>query len=144
MELQNIYETNNKSNLYNLYRTLGDDKKVDYQLLDNSLADVRDDIEIFENYLSPKSKITKKLRQRKLRNNTIIVKNKRNVRNSIFINLSNNNLNMRNHSSSNSLDKLIQKHQFSFNNKGKTINTIKNLKTNLQVKSRNNNIKLNK
>ena len=141
MELQNIYNTKNKTNFYNLYHTLGDEKKVDYQLLNNSLSDIRYDIEIFENFLSPKSKLIKKLLQKKLRNNTIEVKNKRNVKNSLFFNLSNKHLNMRNHSSSNSLDKLVQKHKFSFKYKeNKKLNSIKSVKTNLQVNSRNKNI----
>ena len=141
MELQNIYNTKNKTNFYNLYHTLGDEKKVDYQLLNNSLSDIRYDIEIFENFLSPKSKLIKKLLQKKLRNNITEVKNRRNVKNSLFFNLSNKHLNMRNHSSSNSLDKLVQKHKFSFKYKeNKKLNSIKSVKTNLQVNSRNKNI----
>ena len=141
MELQNIFKTK-KTNFYNLYRTLGDDKKVDYGLLNNSLSDIRYDIEIFENFLSPRKKLAKQLFQRKLKNNTLLVKSKRNARNSIFINLSNKNLNLRNHSSSNSLDKLIQKHKFSFKSKeNKKLNSIKNIKANQHTKSRNDNIK---
>ena len=141
MELQNIFKTK-ETNFYNLYRTLGDDKKVDYGLLNNSLSDIRYDIEIFENFLSPRKKLAKQLFQRKLKNNTLLVKSKRNARNSIFINLSNKNLNLRNHSSSNSLDKLIQKHKFSFKSKeNKKLNSIKNIKANQHTKSRNENIK---
>ena len=72
MELQNISKVKRKRNYDDLYRTLGDDKKVDYQLLEKSLADVKYDVEIFENFLSPKSKLVKKLHRRKLKNNTLI------------------------------------------------------------------------
>ena len=139
MELQNIGKIKNKRSYYNIYRTLGDEKKVDYQILDKSLADVKYDLDIFENFLSPKSKLSPKLHQRKYKN-SILIKNKRMVRNTLFINLSNNNLNMRNKSSSNSLDKLIKK-QFSVKQqKHKKINGIKNVKKTLKAKSRNNNL----
>ena len=142
MELQNISKVKRKRNYDNLYQTLGDDKKVDYQLLEKSLADVKYDVEIFENFLSPKSKLVKKLHRRKLKNNTLI-KSKRIARNSILFNLSSNNLNMRNNSSSsNSLDKLIKK-QFSLKKKeNRKINDIKNIKRTLNIKSRNNNLNL--
>ena len=139
MELQNIGKIKNKRSYYNIYRTLGDEKKVDYQILDKSLADVKYDLDIFENFLSPKSKLSPKLHQKKYKN-SILIKNKRMVRNTLFLNLSNNNLNMRNKSSSNSLDKLIKK-QFSVKQqKHKKINGIKNVKKTLKAKSRNNNL----
>ena len=73
MELQNIGKIKNKRSYYNIYRTLGDEKKVDYQILDKSLADVKYDLDIFENFLSPKSKLSPKLHQRKYKNSILII-----------------------------------------------------------------------
>ena len=102
MELQNISKIKKQGANYSMFKTLGDEKKVDYQLLDKSLARVKYDVNIFETFLSPKIKLNKKTGRRKMRVNTIL-RNKRIMRNNTSI--SSNKI----FTSSSSLDKIIKK-----------------------------------
>ena len=75
MELQNIYRNKNKKNTYRVFHTLGDEKKVDYELLNNSLTKIEYDVDIFAKFLSPRSRIsriTKKPTRQKTRRYSII------------------------------------------------------------------------
>ena len=75
MELQNIYRNKNKKNTYRVFHTLGDEKKVNYELLNNSLTKIEYDVDIFAKFLSPRSRIsriTKKPARQKTRRYSII------------------------------------------------------------------------
>ena len=75
MELQNIYRNKNKKNTYRVFHTLGDEKKVNYELLNDSLTKIEYDVDIFAKFLSPRSRIsriTKKPARQKTRRYSII------------------------------------------------------------------------
>jgi len=75
MELQNIYRNKNKKNTYRIFHTLGDEKKVNYELLNDSLTKIEYDVDIFAKFLSPRSRIsriTKKPARQKTRRYSII------------------------------------------------------------------------
>ena len=75
MELQNIYRNKNKKNTYRIFHTLGDEKKVNYELLNDSLTKIEYDVDIFAKFLSPSSRIsriTKKPARQKTRRYSII------------------------------------------------------------------------
>ena len=60
MEFQISYKDKNKRNRNSIFKTLGNEKKVDYELIRNSLSTIKNDVNIFETFLSPKSKLAKK------------------------------------------------------------------------------------
>lgn len=75
MELQNIYRNKNKKNTYRVFHTLGDEKKVNYELLNDSLTKIEYDVDIFAKFLSPRSRIsriTKKPARQKTKRYSII------------------------------------------------------------------------
>ena len=75
MELQNIYRNKNKKNTYRIFHTLGDEKKVNYELLNDSLTKIEYDVDIFAKFLSPRSRIsriTKKPARQKTKRYSII------------------------------------------------------------------------
>ena len=75
MELQNIYRNKNKKNTYRVFHTLGDEKKVNYELLNDSLTKIEYEVDIFAKFLSPRSRIsriTKKPARQKTRRYSII------------------------------------------------------------------------
>ena len=75
MELQNIYRNKNKKNTYRVFHTLGDEKKVNYELLNDSLTKIEYDVDIFAIFLSPRSRIsriTKKPARQKTKRYSII------------------------------------------------------------------------
>lgn len=80
MELQSFYKTKNNENKFSIFRTLGDEKKVDYHLISKSLYKIRNAVNIFEAFLSPRGKLPKKIARRRHRQNTLL-KNKRTLRN---------------------------------------------------------------
>ena len=80
MELQSFYKTKKNDNKFSIFRTLGDEKKVDYHLISKSLYKIRNAVNIFEAFLSPRGKLPKKISKRRLRQNTLL-KNKRTLRN---------------------------------------------------------------
>ena len=88
MELQSFYKTKNNEIKYSIFRTLGDEKKVDYHLISKSLYKIRNAVNIFEAFLSPRGKLPKKITRRKHRQNTIF-KSKRTLRNNSSDNSSN-------------------------------------------------------
>ena len=88
MELQSFYKTKNNEIKYSIFRTLGDEKKVDYHLISKSLYKIRNAVNIFEAFLSPRGKLPKKITRRKHRQNTIFM-SKRTLRNNSSDNSSN-------------------------------------------------------
>ena len=80
MELQSFYKTKNNENKFSIFHTLGDEKKVDYHLISKSLYKIRNAVNIFEAFLSPRGKLPKKIARRRHRQNTLL-KNKRTLRN---------------------------------------------------------------
>ena len=106
MEFQYSYKTKNKGNKYSIFNTLGNEQKIDYELIEKSLSSIKNDVTVFETFLSPKSKLAKKMGRRKLRFNPYIKSIGMTKNSSSF-----NSLNMP-RSSSNSLDKLF-KNRFS-------------------------------
>ena len=136
MELQNTDRIKHRKANDNLYLTLGDEKKVDYKLINKSLARIKYDVDLFENILSPKSKLNKKLNRRKMRFGTI--KGKRILRNSIFN--SHNNSRINNNSSSNSLDQFIKNNYLIKKKEDKKVSEIKGVKNKKNIISRNSNL----
>ena len=129
MEFQISYKDKNKKNRNSIFKTLGNEKKVDYELIRNSLSTIKNDVNIFETFLSPKSKLAKKMGKRKLRLN-VYVKNMGMIKNSS----SYNSLNMQSNSS-NSLDKLF-KNRFSIVTlEDKKENPLKEIKPKKQIKN---------
>ena len=140
MELQNTDRIKHRKANDNLFLTLGDEKKVDYKLINKSLARIKYDVDIFENILAPKSKLMKKLNRRKMKFGTI--KNRRQIRNSIFNSPYNNS--RLNHISSNSLDKFIKNKQLIKNQEDKKVSEIKDVRNKKNIISRNNNLNIEK
>ena len=136
MEIQNTDRIKHRKANDNLYLTLGDEKKVDYKLINKSLARIKYDVDLFENILSPKSKLNKKLNRRKMRFGTI--KGKRILRNSIFN--SHNNSRINNNSSSNSLDQFIKNNYLIKKKEDKKVSEIKGVKNKKNIISRNSNL----
>ena len=73
MEFQYSYKTKNKGNKYSIFNTLGNEQKIDYELIEKSLSSIKNDVTVFETFLSPKSKLAKKMGRRKLRFNPYII-----------------------------------------------------------------------
>ena len=130
MELQNISSKKKLGGYYTIFHTLGDEKKVDYQLLDKSLGEIKYDVNIFETFLSPKSKLTKKTGRRKLRLGSLI-KNRRTVRNNTL-----STAHIKNNSSI-SLDKIIKKNFFIKKKEEDEKKEVKDVKTKKSYKARN-------
>ena len=126
MELQNISKIKSQKNIYNVFHTLGSEKKANYDLIDRSLTTIKNEVDYLQNYISPKAKLIKKVVRKRRKINTIL-RPKRTLRNN-----SSNSSYMKNNSSlsldrsfknrylTKKLEKISQKEKSVKNQKGKT------------------------